>query len=99
MEEEVDENDMRLRIIEQLRESLAMSREMMTNRKLDPKTRESWAQLHTNTSQVLNQILKDKQRRDWEKRLRELEASGHIPRRTIRARDPASNDDNRSVTL
>jgi len=98
-EDEPDENDLRSTIIEQLEHSLAMSREMMTNRKLDPKTRERWTQLHTNTAQVLNRILRDKQYKEWEKRLKELEASGHIPRRTILSREQASNDGNRSVSL
>ena len=40
---------------------------------MDLKTRERWTQLYNNTSQVLNQILKDRQMRDWEKRLREIE--------------------------
>jgi len=79
-----DENELRSRIIEQLQQSLEMSRAMMTNLKLDPKSRERWTQLHTNTSQVLNQVLKDKQYREWEKRLKDLEVSGHIPRKTGR---------------
>jgi len=98
-EDEPDENDLRSAIIEQLEQSLAMSREMMTNRKLDPKTRERWTQLHTNTAQVLNRILRDKQYKEWEKRLKELEAAGHIPRRTILSREPANNDAGRSVSL
>jgi len=40
---------------------------------MDLKTRERWTQLYNNTSQVLNQILKDRQMRDWENRLREIE--------------------------
>jgi hypothetical protein len=79
-----DENERRSIIIEQLEQSLSMSRGMMTNLKLDPKTRERWTQLHTNTAQVLNQVLRDKQLSEWETRLRELEAAGHIPRRTAR---------------
>jgi len=79
---ERDENDLRSQIIDQLEQSLAMSRGMMINQKLDPKTRERWTQLHTNTAQVLNQILRDKQFREWEKRLKELEAAGHLPRKT-----------------
>ncbi|HEX4921711.1 MAG TPA: hypothetical protein VFV92_13355 [Candidatus Bathyarchaeia archaeon] len=79
-----DEDDLRARIIEQLEQSLAMSRGMMTNLKLDPKTREKWTQLHTNTAQVLNPILRDKQFSEWEKRLKDLEASGHIPRKNGR---------------
>ena len=98
-EDEPDENELRSTIIEQLEQSLGMSREMMTNIRLDPKTRERWTQLHTNTAQVLNQILRDKQYKEWEKRLKELEASGHIPRRTILSREPAGNDGNRNVGL
>ncbi len=77
-----DENALRSQIINQLEDSLVMSREMMMNLKLDPKTRERWTQLHTNTSQVLNTVLRDRQYEDWEKRLKELEAAGHLPRKT-----------------
>ena len=72
---------MRAEIVQQLRESLDRSQEMMTNTKLDPKTRERWTQLHTNTAQVLNAVLRDQQAKDWEKRLKELEKAGHLPRR------------------
>jgi hypothetical protein len=98
MEEiERDENELRSEIIGQLEKSLTMSREMMTNLKLDPKTRERWTQLHTNTAQVLNQILRDKQFRDWEKRLKELEAAGHLPRKTRWSGDSSNGDDTRAV--
>src|SRR2546425_12764919 len=83
-EEERDEDELRSSIVEQLEQSLEMSRAMMTNLKLDPRSRERWTQLHTNTSQVLNQVLKDKQYREWEIRLKDLEVSGHIPRKTGR---------------
>ena len=96
---ERDENDLRSQIIDQLEQSLAMSREMMMNQKLDPKTRERWTQLHTNTAQVLNQILRDKQFREWEKRLKELEAAGHIPRKTGWSGSPTSSDNARRVSL
>jgi hypothetical protein len=92
-----DENELRSQIIAQLEESLAMSREMMVNQKLDPKTRERWTQLHTNTAQVLNQILRDKQFRDWEKRLKELEAAGHLPRKTRWSGDWSKGDGTRAV--
>jgi urease accessory protein UreF len=72
---------LRAQIVQQLVESLARSREMMTDKKLEPKVRERWTQLHTNTAQVLNQVLRDQQAKDWEKRLKELEAAGHLPRR------------------
>jgi len=76
------DDEMRAQIVQQLRESLARSQEMMTNTKLDPKTRERWTQLHTNTAQVLNQVLRDQQAKDRERRLKELEAVGRISRRT-----------------
>jgi hypothetical protein len=57
---------------------------VILDERMDLKTRERWTQLYNNTSQVLNQILKDRQMRDWEKRLREIEAyekdSGKEPR-------------------
>ncbi len=80
------ENDLRDELIVQLKDSLTKSREMMNNEKLDVKTRERWTQLHTNTAQVLNSILRDQQYKDWENRLRELEQYGHIPKRTIGGR-------------
>jgi len=98
-QDERDENELRSEIIDQLEQSLEMSQGMMTNLKLDPKTRERWTQLHTNTAQVLNQVLRDKQYRDWEKRLKELEAAGRIPRKTVWSRDSSCDDNGRSVKL
>jgi len=98
-QDERDENELRSEIIDQLEQSLEMSQGMMTNLKLDPKTRERWTQLHTNTAQVLNQVLRDKQYRDWEKRLKELEAAGRIPRKTVWSRDSSCDDNGRSVNL
>ena len=73
----------RAEVVSQLRESMDRSREMMLNQKLDPKTREKWTQIHTNTAQVLNQVLRDRQFKDWERRLKEMEARGLIVRRTV----------------
>src|SRR5260370_17016736 len=63
-EKEQDENELRSRIIDQLEQSLEMSRAMMTNLKLDPRSRERSTQLHTNTSQILNHVFKDKHYRE-----------------------------------
>ena len=95
---ERDENELRSQIIDQLEQSLAMSREMMMNQKLDPKTREKWTQLHTNTAQVLNTVLRDKQYQEWERRLKELEAAGRIPRRTAGSADTSSGASGRRVS-
>ena len=92
-------NDDRVRaeLVAQLCESLAKSRGMMLNEKLDVKTRERWTQMHTNTAQVLNQILRDNQFREWEKRLKELEAKGRIPRGTLRRVEESEGPDGRQV--
>jgi hypothetical protein len=94
MENNQDPNDEELRneVVRQLRESLSRSRKMMQNDSLDVKTRERWTQLHTNTSQVLNQVLRDQQAKNWEKRLRELEAAGRLPRRTSLPGTPKSKN-------
>jgi hypothetical protein len=60
-------------MVRQLRQNLARCRRVIVDQNMDLKTRERWTQLYNNTSQVLNQILKDRQMRDWEKRLREIE--------------------------
>jgi hypothetical protein len=73
MIEEYSEDNVRAELVVQLRESLAKSRAMMLNDKLDAKTREAWTQKHTNTAQVLNMVLRDSQLKDWEHRLREME--------------------------
>src|SRR2546430_13574580 len=66
---ERDENELRSQIIDQLEQSLAMSREMMMNQKLDPKTREKWTHLHTHTAQVFHTFLRAKQYQAWATRL------------------------------
>ena len=81
--QESEEDRARGEVVAQLRESLAQSREMMLNPKLDLTSRETWTQRHTNTAQVLNQVLRDKQLKDWERRLKEMEARGLIVRRTV----------------
>jgi hypothetical protein len=60
-------------LVRQLRQNLARCRRVIMDQNMDLKTRERWTQLYNNTSQVLNQVLKDRQMRDWEKRLRAIE--------------------------
>jgi hypothetical protein len=69
-------------MVKQLRQNPAKCRKIIIDEKMDLKTRERWTQLFNNTSQVLNQILKDRQMRDWEKRLRVIEEYKGIPRTT-----------------
>jgi hypothetical protein len=67
------EEKMRDSMVRQLHQNLAKCRKIILNENMDLKTRERWTQLYNNTSQVLNQILKDRQMRDWEKRMRTIE--------------------------
>jgi len=71
-------------MVRELRQNLARCRRVIVDENLDLKTRERWTQLYNNTSQILNQLLKDRQMRDWEKRLREIEKNRGIPGRTGR---------------
>jgi hypothetical protein len=45
----------------------------MLDREKDVKTRERWTQIHNSTSQILNDVLRDLQMKDWEKRLKIIE--------------------------
>ena len=74
----VEEDAVRTQIITELLESLAESRKIMLDHDKDLKTRERWTQLHMNTSQILNTVTRDRQMRDWEKRLKEIEEYRHI---------------------
>jgi len=74
----VDEMAIRTRIITELLESLSESRKIMLDHNMDLKTRDRWTQLHNNTSQKLNTVLKDLQTKDWEIRLRQLEEDWKI---------------------
>ena len=68
-------------MVRQLRQNLTKCRKIILDEKMDLKTRERWIQLYNHTSQVLNQILKDRQMRDWEKRMREIEEYEKNPKR------------------
>ncbi len=74
----VDEAAIRTRIITELLESLSESRKIMLDHNIDLKTRDRWTQLHNNTSQKLNTVLKDLQTKDWETRLKQLEEEWKI---------------------
>jgi hypothetical protein len=90
------EESVRDGMVRQLRQNLVKCRKVILDEKMDLKTRERWTQLYNNTSQVLNQILKDRQMRDWEKRLREIEKYRGIQKRTIQSETdrPDSNTTN-----
>ncbi len=53
---------------------------------LSMRMRESWHKRYTNTVLALNQLLKDSQYKDYEKRLRVIEESGKTLRRMVWSR-------------
>ncbi len=57
------------------------------DQELKMRTRESWHQKYTNTVLALNQLLKDLQYKDYEKRLKLIEESGTRPRRPLLSKD------------
>jgi len=75
--EAMEEGAVRTRIVTELLKSLAESRKIMLDSSKDLKTRERWTQLHMSTSQILNTVLRDRQMRDWAKRLKEIEEYRH----------------------
>ncbi len=76
MEEKVRDGTVR-----QLRQNLARCRRVIMDQNMDLKTRERWTQLYNNTSQVFNQVRKDRQTGDWERRLRAIEEYRKNPKR------------------
>ena len=82
-------------MVRQLRRNLSRCRRVILDERMDLKTRERWTQLYTNTSKILNAILNDRQMRDWEKRLREVEAyrkrGGLEIQKSSKDPEPASN--------
>ena len=60
-------------MIRELRENLARCRKVLADENLDLRTHERWTQLYNSTSTVLNQVLKDRQMKDWERRMQIIE--------------------------
>src|SRR3989442_15910776 len=84
-----DPNRLREVEIQRLTELAALAYKNALDEKLKIKTREGWYQKYTNAVLALNQLLKDSQLKDYEKRLKVIEESGRILRRTILTRPEA----------
>ena len=64
----------------------ALAYKNATDERLRMKTREDWFQKYTNAVLALNQLLKDSQHKDYERRLRIIEESARTPRRMVLTR-------------
>jgi hypothetical protein len=80
--EEFDPNKIRDVEIKRLEELAALAYRNAMDESLRMSTRESWYQKYTNAVLALNQLLKDLQYKDYEKRLRVVEESRRL-RRTV----------------
>src|SRR2546422_11255924 len=78
------EDVMRDEVLDQLKRSLSESWRMMSIPSLDMKTKREWTKLHSYTATILNAVLRDRQNRDWENRLREVERLAGLTRRRRR---------------
>ncbi len=85
--EESDPNTLRDVEIKRLAHMAEIAYRNSIDVNLSMRMRESWHQRYTNTVLALNQLLKDSQYKDYEKRLRLIEESGKTPRRMILSRE------------
>ena len=50
-----------------------MAYRMMRDEKIDLRSRQGWLKSYTDAARTLSQVLKEREERDWEKRLRLIE--------------------------
>ena len=50
-----------------------MAYRMMRDERVDLKTRQGWLKSYTDAARTLSQVLKEREEKDWEKRLRVIE--------------------------
>ncbi len=81
--DDFDPNRLRALEITRLAELAELAYRNSVDEGLRMKTREGWFQKYTNAVLALNQLLKDSQYRDYEKRLSVLEESAKAPRRMV----------------
>ena len=87
MSEDLDPNRIRDVEIKRLEELAALAYKNAMDEGLRMKTRESWYQKYTNAVLALNQLLKDLQYKDYEKRLKVIEDSRKLRRTVLSAND------------
>src|SRR6266581_2183958 len=70
---EIDEEKLRDETIRQLQTSANMAYRMMRDERIDLRSRQGWLKSYTDAARTLSQVLKEREERDWEKRLRVIE--------------------------
>ena len=87
MSEDLDPNRIRDVEIRRLEELAALAYRNAMDERLRMRTRESWYQKYTNAVLALNQLLKDLQYKDYEKRLKVIEDSRKLRRTVLSSAD------------
>jgi len=85
--EDLDPNRIRDVEIKRLEELAALAYRNAMDEGLRMRTRESWYQKYTNAVLALNQLLKDLQYKEYEKRLKVIEESRKLRRTVLSAND------------
>jgi len=85
--EDLDPNRLRDVEIKRLAELAALAYRNAMDESLRMRTRESWYQKYTNAVLALNQLLKDLQYKEYEKRLKIVEDSRRLRRTVLSATD------------
>jgi len=85
--EDLDPNKIRDVEIKRLEELAALAYRNAMDEGLRMRTRESWYQKYTNAVLALNQLLKDLQYKEYEKRLKVIEDSRKLRRTVLSATD------------
>jgi len=71
--EEIDEEKLRDRAIRQLQTAANLAYGMMRDERIDVKTRQAWFKRYTDAIRTLSKVLKEREEKDWENRLRIIE--------------------------
>ena len=87
MSEDLDPNRIRDVEIKRLEELAALAYRNAMDEGLRMRSRESWYQKYTNAVLALNQLLKDLQYKEYEKRLKVIEDSRKLRRTVLSAAD------------
>lgn len=69
---EIDEEELRDKSIRRLQKAILVADRMTRNPRFNIKEQQSWFKRYTDTILALNKLLKDREEKDWEKRLVEV---------------------------
>jgi len=70
---EIDEEKLRDKAIRQLQTAANLAYRMMRDERIDVKTRQAWFKRYTDAIRTLTKVLRDREEKDWENRLRMVE--------------------------